>query len=126
MRRRLGVEWKIPIAITVTPSTTSLPQTEFRALRLMVHEAVVNALKHARPSHVSVAVLAGDANQVKILVTDDGYGFPFNGRLDHDALTRSQAGPKSLRERVTALGGRMAVESSAAGSSVEIMLPIET
>jgi len=32
MRRRLGVEWKIPIAITVTPSTTSLPQTEFRAI----------------------------------------------------------------------------------------------
>lgn len=125
MRHRLGVEWKTPISIRVMPPTTSVPQTTYRTLKLMIHEAVINALKHAHPSRVSVAVQAEDAGQLRILVTNDGKGFPFTGRLEHDALVRSDAGPLSLRDRVVALGGRMAVESGPSGACVEILLPME-
>ena len=126
MRRRLGIEWKTPISIRVTPSTTSLSHATYRTLRLMIHEAVINALKHAHPSRVSVDVQADDARQVKILVANDGHGFPFIGRLEHDALVRAHAGPQSLRERVVALGGKMAVESGPSGACVEIMLSFDT
>jgi signal transduction histidine kinase len=125
MRRRLGLEWKTPISIRVTPPTTSLSQATYRTLRLMIHEAVINALKHAHPSRVSVEVQAGDGNQLKILVVDDGRGFPFNGRLEHEALVKSGCGPLSLRDRVIALGGKMAVESGPSGASVEILLSLE-
>src|SRR5437764_11177818 len=125
MRHRLGIEWKTPISIRVPPPTTLLPQATHRTLRLMIHEAVINALKHAHPSRVSVDVQAGDARQVRILVADDGHGFPFIGRLDHDALVQSAAGPQSLRDRVVALGGRMAVESGPGGACVEILLSLE-
>jgi signal transduction histidine kinase len=125
MRRRLGIEWKTPISIRVTPPTTSLPQSTYRTLRLMIHEAVINALKHAHPSRVSVDVQAADARQLRIVVVDDGRGFPFTGRLEHDALVKSGSGPLSLRDRVTALGGKMAVESGPSGASVEILLSLE-
>jgi signal transduction histidine kinase len=126
MRRRLGIEWKTPISIRVTPPTISLSQATYRTLRLMIHEAVINALKHAHPSRVSVDVQAGDARKLKILVVDDGRGFPFTGRLDHEALVKSGSGPLSLRDRVIALGGTMAVESGPSGACVEILLSLET
>jgi signal transduction histidine kinase len=62
----------------------------------MIHEAVINALKHAHPSRVSVDVQADDTRQVKILVVNDGHGFrsPAGWRRRVDAL---DAGPQSLR-----------------------------
>jgi signal transduction histidine kinase len=56
-------------------------------------------------------------------VSDDGHGFPFRGRHDHEALGHLPSAPRSLLERVASLGGRLAIESSAAGSQVEILLP---
>jgi hypothetical protein len=47
------------------------------------------------------------------------------GRLDHDELVRRNVGPASLRDRVIALGGRMAIESTASGSRIEIAVPAE-
>jgi signal transduction histidine kinase len=123
MRARLEREWKTPISIRVTPATESLRPLTYRAVRLMIHEAIVNALKHGHPSRVSVAVQKnGDA--LRLVVQDDGRGFAFVGRLEHPALVASDAGPSSLRDRVSAMGGTMTVESSQSGASVEILLPV--
>ena len=124
MGRRLGLEWKTPIMIRVSPSDATLPQPIYRTLRLMIHEAVINALKHAQPSRVTVDVQAGDLAQLTVSVANDGHGFPFTGRMEHHALISSNAGPLSLRDRVVALGGKMAVESTPTGSCVEIVLAI--
>jgi signal transduction histidine kinase len=56
-------------------------------------------------------------------VVDDGRGFPFSGRIDHDALISRNVGPVTLRERAASLKGRLAVESGARGARVEITLP---
>jgi signal transduction histidine kinase len=87
----------------------------------MVHEAIVNALKHGEPSRVAVTVDSTDG-QITVIVADDGQGFPFRGRYDHKALAEMQSGPKSLLERVTSLGGRLSIESTDAGSRVEMIL----
>ena len=120
--RRIALEWKVPVFIRVEPPELSLPAGAEHALRLMVHEAVVNALRHAHPSRVSVSFRAEGAD-VHVVVADDGRGFAFKGRLEHEALARANAGPVTLRERVTALGGRMAVESTASGSRIELTFP---
>jgi signal transduction histidine kinase len=125
MRRRLGIEWKTPISIRLTPPAPVLSPAIYRTLKLMIHEAVINALKHAHPSRISVDVEAGDARQLRIVVADDGHGFPFTGRMDHDALVHSDAAPRSLRDRVVALGGRMAVESGPGGACVEILFSLD-
>ena len=107
----------------VSPDSVPLPERIERAIPPMVHEAIVNALKHSQPSRVSVTLL-GTAGQLRIVVADDGRGFPFRGRLDQTALATAQAGPKSLLDRVAALGGHMSIESTDAGSRVEMVLAL--
>ncbi len=124
LRARLGAEWKTPIALRVVPPSLALPAYTEQAVRLMVHEAVVNALKHAHPSRVSVDVEADASGTVHIAVSDDGRGFPFRGRRDHAQLAAADAGPASLRDRVQAMGGTLAIDSLATGSRVEISVPI--
>ena len=122
MRERLALEWKTPISLTTEPQSLSLPDHLEREILFMAHEAVVNALKHAHPSRISVDVNQ-DNGVVRIGVRDDGRGFAFRGRYDHAALAASKLGPVSLRERADSLGGRMSIESTDSGSTVEITLP---
>ena len=124
MRARLSVEWKTPITLRVAPQNMALPTATEQAVRLMVREAVVNALKHAHPSRVSVDVESDGRDTLRIVVGNDGRGFPFRGRFDHEQLAASNAGPASLRERVHELAGTLAIESMPTGSRVEISVPI--
>jgi signal transduction histidine kinase len=123
MRSRLETEWQTPIVVRVSPPGLAVGAAVEQTLRLMVREAAINALKHAHPSRVAVDVQPHGVDALRLVVSDDGRGFPFRGRLEHDALVASNAGPLSLRERVTAAGGTLAVESGPRGSRVEIILP---
>jgi len=106
----------------VMPSDLSVPPALEQAIGLMCQEATINALKHAHPTRVAISVAASDAD-VRLTVVDDGRGFPFSGRFDHDALVEEDIGPVTLRERASAMNGRLAVESGTRGSRVEITLP---
>lgn len=119
LSERLALEWKAAVTITVSAGDRTLPEPLDQAVPLMVHEAVVNALKHGQPSRVDVHVDAAPES-LKITVSDDGHGFPFRGRLDHAALSLSNIAPRSLLDRLTSLGGRMAIESSERGSRIEM------
>jgi signal transduction histidine kinase len=119
--KRIALEWKTPVTIRVADEIAPVSQRIEQAVPLMVHEAVVNALKHGHPSRVTVAV-EGTPGEIKIVVADDGRGFPFRGRYNHSALVEGHTGPKSLIDRVTALGGELSIESSEAGARVELRL----
>jgi signal transduction histidine kinase len=119
---RLSVEWKTPITIHVMPSELAVPAEIEQAIGFMCQEATINALKHGHPSRVSISVAASDS-EIRLTVVDDGRGFPFSGRIDHDALISRNVGPVTLRERAASLKGRLAVESGARGARVEITLP---
>jgi signal transduction histidine kinase len=122
MGERLAMEWKTPITLKTHPRSISLSEELEDAILLMTHEAIVNALKHARPSRISADVRL-DATTLRIAVADDGRGFGFRGRYDHAALAQSNLGPVSLRERAESLGGEMSIESTDTGSRVEIAVP---
>ena len=124
LRARLAAEWSTPIAIRISPPELSLPGDTEQTVRFVVREAAVNALKHAHPSRVSVDVFHEPAGWLRITVANDGRGFPFRGRLEHDQLVAANAGPVSLRERLASAGGTLAIESGATGSRVEIALPL--
>jgi len=119
---RLSIEWKTPITVHVMPSDLAVPPPLEQAIGLMCQEATINALKHAHPTRVSISVAASDAD-VRLTVVDDGRGFPFSGRFDHDELIEEDLGPVTLRERAQSMNGRLAVESGSRGSRVEITLP---
>ena len=123
VRERLALEWKTPVTLRVSPRVTAVPGAVEEALPLMINEAVVNALKHANPSRVTVDVESADGH-IRVAVSDDGRGFPFKGRFDHDALALNHDAPRSLFDRVSALGGQLSIESSDQGSRVEMLLSL--
>jgi signal transduction histidine kinase len=125
LRSRIALEWRVPVSITVTPADLIVPQGCDRDLPFMVHEAIVNAMKHGQPSRVSVAISTTD-DELRITVDDDGGGFAFTGVRDHASLALANAGPRSLRERVTSLGGRIDIESRVAGSRVALSIPLRS
>ena len=123
LKERVALEWKVPLTIRVGPRVTAIPDAIERAIPPMVHEAVVNALKHGDPSRVRVD-LDVENSTLRIVVTDDGHGFPFRGRYDHTALVEARLGPASLRDRAASLGGTLTIDSAGSGSRVEIALPL--
>ena len=121
LRERIALEWHMPV--TIRCAVDRLPDAIDAAVPLMVHEAIVNALKHGQPSRVAVTV-ERHAERLSIVAIDDGRGFPFRGRYSHAALAASDVGPKSLLERVHALGGELSIDSSDTGSRVELVLDL--
>ncbi len=123
IKDQITAQWQTPVTVRFTGARATLPPDIEAAVPRMVHEAVVNALKHAAPSRVAVT-LESHSDGLRVVVSDDGRGFPFVGHFDHATLMQRNIGPVSLRERVAALGGEVLVDSTASGSRVEIRLPL--
>ncbi len=121
---RLAPEWGTPILVRVTPDDLKAPPDAEQTIRLLVQEAVINALKHAAPSRVSVEVDAPEPGKLRLMVANDGRSFSFSGRMTHHQLLAAGVGPVSLRERLMSIGGAMAIESTPAGTRVEMILPV--
>lgn len=112
--------------ITRFVSTTSddrVPATVRHEIRRIVREALINVHRHSEARHVVVS-LSASSGLWHIVVEDDGRGFDFEGRLAHDELDREAKGPRTIKERVRRLGGRITVESTRrSGARLEIALP---
>jgi signal transduction histidine kinase len=79
-------------------------------------EALQNAAKHAHAEHVAITLVAGE--RLRFEIADDGEGF------ENGALTNG-AGLTNLRDRVSAIGGELQIESSRGGGTrVSGSLPV--
>jgi signal transduction histidine kinase len=93
--------------------------TELNLLRIG-QEAVINALKHARPSQVNV-LLQFHPQVVRLSIVDDGCGFQPNGAVLNGS---SHFGLLDMRERAQSLGCRLEIHSEAgAGTRIELQVP---
>ena len=88
----------------------------------IVQEALANVRKHSGAKNVLVRVTALDGDW-KVLIDDDGRGFPFTGRLGQAELDAARVGPVVIKERVRSMGGQLTIESSPDGARLEIALP---
>lgn len=94
-----------------------------RELARIVQEALVNVRKHSGAQHVVVRFSAHNGRW-KLVVDDDGRGFPFAGRFDLAQLDAERKGPLVIKERARSLGGEFTVESTPGrGARLEITLP---
>jgi two-component system, NarL family, sensor histidine kinase LiaS len=92
------------------------PAVEHAVLRI-VQEALANAVKHARPTRITV-LLRRAGGQVTVAVTDNGDGFD-----PARAGERHGMGLGLMRERVAELGGVFEVDSvPGEGTTVRIVL----
>ena len=120
LARRLSLETGIPIMFESSGSPLDLGAETERSLLMIVREALQNALRHAAPKHVSVA-LRSDRRGLQVEIEDDGRGFDLsiinssNGR--HYGLI-------GMRERAERLGGRLSLTSSPGkGTQVRLSVP---
>ena len=94
-----------------------LPSDIETVLYRVVQEALTNIVKHARAQRVSI-VLQAKPGKVTVVIEDDGRGFS-TGEESSDGL-----GLIGMRERVALVGGRLEVESSSAGTTIVVEVPV--
>lgn len=106
----------LPVDVAVAGHPRSLPVgVDISAYRI-VQEALTNALRHARASHVLVRVAYGDV--LELDVEDDGVGAPPRANRGHGLV--------GMRERVALYGGKLeAGPRSGGGFRIHATLPYD-
>jgi signal transduction histidine kinase len=86
----------------------------------VVQEALTNATRHARASHVSVAVYVEDST-LHAEVADNGGGFD-----PRDLAANQSLGIAGMRERAGLAGGSLEIFSQVgSGARVHLTLPLD-
>lgn len=120
---RLELEWGLKVDLEMPGLEEEISARLAREIYHILREALVNAIRHGEASRVRVGIRAGDGG-IAIEVADNGRGFPYAGRYSHGDLAARGLGPRSLRERVTALHGTVDLDTSGSGARLAITLPL--
>jgi signal transduction histidine kinase len=111
-----GVRCRLEIPVDLPHR--SLAADVRRHLFLASKEAITNVVKHAQASEIGISLRVSDAVLV-LEISDNGCGLP----AAHGARTGN--GLKNLRERMSAAGGTLDLESAAgAGTRVRCTVPL--
>lgn len=117
LRNNLVVEGKLDVELSLYGLEQRLDRKMEIAVYHMVQELVANALKHARPSEVSIA-LTRSPDGLNVLVSDNGTGF------DPESSTTGM-GLLNVRTRAQELGATVHIDSSPRmGTTVSIEIPL--
>jgi signal transduction histidine kinase len=100
------------------PDAARLPIAIESALYRIIQEALTNIARHARATHASV-IIDARPGIVRVIVEDDGIGI--EGTVPRDGRRLGLVG---MRERAQLIGGHLDIESSAAGTSVFVEVPL--
>ena len=123
LRSRFAKQWGVRVTLDVKkvdPFVSSfLGQETFR----LIHEAVTNSAKHGHASTIHVGVTT-EGSAIHIQVSDNGGGFPFQGKMTLEQMRESGTGPNVLAQRVSSLNGTLAVESTERGATVTMSVPL--
>ncbi len=104
----------MPVRFAAEGNTGRLPEMANTVLFRIAQEALTNIERHARASEIAI-VLTGGARGVTLSVGDDGVGFDPADIAQHP---KRGIGLRNMMERMEAIGGRLALESSPAGTTV--------
>ncbi len=108
---------RAPFPVELTVSSHRLPESIEAAVYYVVAESLTNAAKHSGASEARVELSTTD-ELAAVLIRDNGGG---GASLEHGS------GIRGLADRVEALGGRFALQSTAqAGTVVRAELPLSS
>ncbi|MDH5493854.1 MAG: histidine kinase, partial [Myxococcales bacterium] len=113
LRERAALEITTAVFLDEVP-----PPATREAIYRTVQEAMTNILKHANASRADIQVHARGANEVVVVVSDDGGGFDTNGELGGWGL-------RGIRERLGSLEGTLEIRSDETGTRLEARMPID-
>jgi len=124
LTRELSEQSGIEIGFTQIAHThaATLPDAVNTALFRIAQEALTNIVRHAQASSASLALdIAHDA--VTLTIADNGRGFDVT---DAFVGRRAGVGLRNMRERLEALGGKLALASQAGHTVVTARVPLPT
>jgi signal transduction histidine kinase len=110
----LSRHWQVDVRNEDSVEPLLVPAWLVFEIQQLVREGIANAVRHGMAKVVSVRAERVTGG-LSLAITDDGKGFSGEAA---DCL------PKSLAERVEALGGKMAVASIGNGTRIGITLPL--
>ncbi len=101
----------------------SMPPSTCRELARVVQEGLVNIRKHSG-ARTAVVRFGAQNGSWKLVIDDNGRGFPFTGRFSLTELDDLRQGPTVIKERVRAVGGDLLIESNRGrGARLEVTVP---
>jgi signal transduction histidine kinase len=104
--------------VMMSEDAESIPKEFSIALFRVIQEGLMNVVRHAHAKQVRLA-LTSDEQRYLLLLIDDGSGM----KLDEPRSQLSH-GLAGMRQRVQAMGGRFAIESSPAeGTTLRVEVP---
>jgi signal transduction histidine kinase len=110
----------LPVNLTLPEEISQIPREQRLALYRGGQEALTNVQRHAGASQVWLTLMDQD-EQVVLLVSDDGVGFP------GEPAKETSFGLRGLKERVEQLGGNMVLDDRpGGGAQLRLSLPLES
>ncbi len=117
--REFEREHDLPVIYHAGDDLGDAPPDIALCLYRVTQEALRNAAKHAKASHVWVTVTR-DRSTLVLTIRDDGRGFDLE-----EAQARGGLGLISLDERVRLAGGKLALDaSSQQGTEIHVVVPL--
>ncbi|MBA4354186.1 MAG: histidine kinase [Novosphingobium sp.] len=107
-----GTHWHIETNLVLPDRPLPVSVQLSHEIRQLVREAIANAVRHGKCRKVRVE-LNDEHGMLNLSITDDGIGFP----KGPGAIR-----PRSISERVEALGGQFRLDSTAKGARLDIAI----
>jgi signal transduction histidine kinase len=123
--REFQANTMVPVTLTfddrLNRITRTMPTAAARTVFLTTQEALANAARHAKASHVDVQVALDSAEStLELIITDDGRGFNVV-----DSTRRIGHGLANMQARASDLNGNFDVESQTGhGTRIILTLPL--
>ncbi|WP_421848440.1 sensor histidine kinase [Novosphingobium sp.] len=109
----MSQHWQIAVKLDAQVRPMPVSISLAHELRQVLREAVANAARHGACREVMVSIGTGGPG-LQLRITDDGEGFPADCALPR---------PRSISERVEALGGTLSIWHNHPGATLDIALP---
>ena len=120
LAERLSRRWNVSCTLDRCAAETRLSASLRHETQQLVREAVANAARHGGAKRIAITLDPGDQH-IRLDIQDDGTGFPLGMPGEIGDVVPA---PRSLKERVDHLGGRLDVWTDDRGSKIMISLPL--
>jgi len=109
----------LPISVEISPNLNAyLHEWQANHLFHICHEALSNAIRHAKPRYIAVRLIAQDS-VVTLSVEDDGVGF-----APPSTIQPGHRGLSNIQSRVAKLGATLTLDSAPGrGTRLTVQLP---
>jgi signal transduction histidine kinase len=112
-------EQQIQVATSIIIQEGAIPAIVQDAIYRVMQEAMSNIARHANATSVAVTLVEGN-RQLALSITDDGCGFDTTAQSH-----QGHYGLSNMRERVTAIGGTLTIDSDTSGTSIQLLIPLQ-